>query len=66
MTTTEYIEKYSAIIAEGGHILDCNELKKEIQVLCGCTKRQAIKTLLKTFDRARKIRETKKVKPFKP
>lgn len=56
MTTTEYIEKYSAIIAESGQILDCNELKKEIQVLCGCTKRQAIKTLLKTFDKARKIR----------
>ena len=33
MTTTEYIEKYSAIIAESGQILDCNELKKEIQVL---------------------------------
>ena len=59
MTTTEYIEKYSAKIAEGGHILDCNELKKEIQALCGCTKRQAIKTLLKTFDKALKIREQK-------
>lgn len=60
MTTKEYIEKYSAIIAESGQILDCNELKKEIQVLCGCTKRQAIKTLLKTFDKARKIREQKR------
>ena len=59
MTTKEYIEKYSAIIAESGQILDCNELKKEIQALCGCTERQATKTLLKTFDKARKIREQK-------
>lgn len=59
MTTKKYIEKYSAIIAESGQILDCNELKKEVQALCGCTERQAIKTLLKTFDKARKIREQK-------
>lgn len=59
MTTKEYIEKYSAIIAESGQILDCNELKKEIQALCGCTERQAIKTLLKTLDKALKIREQK-------
>lgn len=60
MTTTEYIEKYSAIIAESGQILDCNELKKEIQALCGCTKRQAVVTLIKTFDKALKIREQKR------
>lgn len=59
MTTTEYIEKYSAMIAESGQILDCNELKKEIQALCGCTKRQAAVTLIKTFDKVLKIREQK-------
>lgn len=60
MTTTEYIEKHSAAIAETRKILDCGKLKKEIQALCGCTERQATKTLLKTFDKALKIREQKR------
>lgn len=60
MTTKEYIEKYSAAIAGSRKILDCGKLKKEVQALCGCTERQAIKTLLKTFDKARKIREQKR------
>ncbi len=59
MTRQEYISTYAPIFASQriGH--NANALCKEIQSLCKCTLKEAVKTLIATFDEALKIRENK-------
>lgn len=59
MTTQEYITANAPKFAaqRTGH--NANALCKEIQSLCNCTLKEAVKTLIATFDEALKIRDSK-------
>lgn len=58
MTPQEYITTYAPKLAQPDTDRNANKLCKEIQSLCGCNLKTAVKTLIATFDEALKIRET--------
>lgn len=59
MTQQEYISTHAPKLAQPNTERNANKLCKEIQTLCGCTLKEAIKTLIATFDEALKIRDNK-------
>lgn len=60
MTQQEYISTHAPKLAQPKAERNANKLCKEIQTLCGCTLKEAIKTLIATFDEALKIRDNKR------
>lgn len=60
MTTQEYITAYAPKFAKANADHNANKLGKEIQTLCGCNAKEAVKTLIAAFDEALKIRDRKK------
>lgn len=61
MTQQEYISTYAPKFAAqySGH--NANSICKEIQQLCECTAKEAVKTLIATFDEALRIRDNKQL-----
>ena len=59
MTQQEYITTYAPKLAQPEADRNANKLCKEIQSLCRCDLKTAVKTLIATFDEALKIRDNK-------
>lgn len=57
MTQQEYITTYAPKFAQPEADRNANKLCKEIQSLCRCNLKTAVKTLIATFDEALKIRD---------
>lgn len=57
MTPQEYITAYAPKFAQPEADRNANKLCKEIQSLCRCNLKTAVKTLIATFDEALKIRD---------
>lgn len=57
MTQQEYITTYAPKFATQRTEHNANKLCKEIQSLCRCNLKTAVKTLIATFDEALKIRD---------
>lgn len=59
MTQQEYISTHAPKFAAQHTEHNANALCKEMQSLCGCSTKEAVKTLIATFDEALKIRDNK-------